>query len=116
MIYAFKCRSCGERFDRMTREVAFDCPACGSIEVRRDYSTVQLGVSAFKPHFNHAVGAYVDSSRKFDDLLKIRGEEAGSTFSRIDPGEAPTPSTDTQIFETQAKTIRDRGLNPSDLT
>lgn len=114
-MYAFKCKGCGERFDRLTREVAFDCPSCGGVEVKRDYSTVQLAVSAFKPHFNHAVGAHVSSSRQFDDLLKVRGEEAGSTFSRIDPGEAPTPSSDTEILETQARTIRDRNIDPRTL-
>lgn len=113
--YSFKCKACGWRGEAATREVAFDCPACGSVEVKRDYSTVQIGVQAFKPHFNHAVGAYVSSSRHFDDVLKVRAEAAGSEFTRIDPGEAPTPTTHTEIFETQAKTIRDRGINPSTL-
>ena len=81
----------------------------------RDYSSVQIGMGAFRPHYNHAVGRYVSSSHDFDEQLKIRAEQAQSTYTRIDPGEAPTPSSDTEILETQMKTITDKRINPDDL-
>lgn len=112
--YAYRCRVCGERFDSTSRFIE-QCPACLNRSVGRDYSTVQIGVQAFQPHYNHAVGAYVTSSKHFDETLRIRGEQAGSHFTRIDPGEAPVPATDTEILETQARTIHDRNINPADL-
>jgi hypothetical protein len=57
----------------------------------------------------------VDSPRQFDDMLKLRGEESGSTYTRVDPGDVPQPTVDDQILETQARTIRDKRINPEDL-
>lgn len=84
--------------------------------LRRDYSSVQIGVRNFRPHFNHAVGSYVSSSREFDEQLKIAGEKVGTTYTRVDPGDVPQPNLDTDILETQAKTIRDRNIDPLSLT
>jgi putative FmdB family regulatory protein len=114
-IYAYKCRTCGEYFDSQSRSLT-SCPRCLGRDLGRDYSTVQLSVGAFRPHYNHAVGAYVSSSQHFDDLLKVRAEEAGTTFVRTDPGDVPRPTVDDQAFDTQARTIRDRNINPKDLT
>lgn len=83
--------------------------------LRRDYTSVQFG-RAFVPHFNHSVGAFVSSNREFNDALKARGDEHGTTYTRVDPGDAPTPSRDTEILESQARTIRDKGINPAELT
>jgi len=84
--------------------------------LRRDYSSVQIGVGAFRPHFNHAVGSYVTTSRDFDEQLKAHSERNGAAITRVDPGDMPTPSHDTEILETQARTIRDKGINPAELT
>jgi hypothetical protein len=113
-VYAYKCRVCGEQFDSTSRSVT-SCPNCLGRDVGRDYSTVQIGAQVFKPHYNHAVGSYVSSSREFDNMLKIRGEEAGTTYARIDPGDMPRPKTDDYIFEDQARTIRDKNINVKDL-
>jgi predicted RNA-binding Zn-ribbon protein involved in translation (DUF1610 family) len=115
MIYAFKCMTCGARFDSQSRFNS-KCPECLNSSVKRDYTTVQFGVQAFRPHFNHAVGSYVTSSRQFDDILKIRGEQAGSSFSRIDPGDVEQIRSHDDILDTQMRTITDRGINPSSLT
>ena len=114
MMYAYKCRSCGARFDSPSRSLT-SCPECLGRDLGRDYSSVQFGPSAFQPHFNHAVGAYVSSSQEFDDMLKVRSEEAGSTISRIDPGDMPRPTADDGIFDTQARTIREKNIDPASL-
>ena len=79
----------------------------------RDYSSVHFGPGSFTPHFNHSVGAYVRNSRDFDEKLKIAGEKAGSTFTRLEPGEMPRPTKDDAIFETQAKLLHDKGFTDS---
>lgn len=113
-VFSYKCRNCGHKWDATSRALT-NCPACLSNNIGRDFSSVRIGSNTFQPHFNHAVGAYVSSSREFDDMLKIRGEEAGSDYTRIDPGDMPRPTKDDHIFDTQAKTIRDRNINPADL-
>lgn len=114
MIYAYRCDVCGAPFDTNTR-FSTQCPECLNTGVRRDYSSVQIGVTPFQPHFNHAVGAYVSSSRQFNDLLSAASEKAGSSYTRVDPGDVPRPTKDDAIFDTQARTIRDRHINPEDL-
>jgi predicted nucleic acid-binding Zn ribbon protein len=114
MIYAYKCNVCGARIDSGSRHLT-TCPECLNISLRRDYSSVQFGSAAFTPHFNHAVGSYVSSSRQFDDLLRIRGDEAQATYTRVDPGDVPQPSKEDHILETQARTIRDRNIDPATL-
>lgn len=115
MMYAYKCRVCGAVVDSTSRNLT-TCPECLSMALRRDYTSVQMGMGAFRPHFNHAVGAYVETSKQFDDLLKYHSERNGSQLTRIDPGDAPTPHKDTEILETQARTIRDKNINPAELT
>lgn len=75
-----------------------------------------MGMGSFRPHFNHAVGSYVSTSREFDEQLKLAGERTGNVYTRVDPGDVPQPSHDTDILETQARTIRDRNINPTELT
>lgn len=111
-MYEWKCPECKTVYESNNREFG---PDCCSVPTRRYYGSVQLGVSTFKPHFNHAVGEYVSSSRHFDDALKRAGEVAGSEYTRLDPGDQPRPTTDDHIFDTQAKTIRDRGIDPASL-
>lgn len=113
-VFAYKCRTCGGSFDSTSRSLT-TCPHCLSSEIRRDYSTIQIGGGGFDPHFNHAVGAYVDSSRDFDEKLKIRGEQAGSTFVRIDPGDMPRPTKEDEVFDTRERTIHDMNINPESL-
>lgn len=114
MTYSYKCNVCGARFDTPSRATK-QCPQCLFDDVQRDYTTVQFGSSPFKPHFNHAVGAYVTSNREFNDLLSVRGDEAGTTYSRVDPGDIDRPNVDDHIFDTQARTIHDKRINPADL-
>jgi len=84
--------------------------------LRRDYSSVQIGRPAFQPHFNHAVGAYVRSDREFNDLLRSRGDEAQTVYTRVDPGDVPQPTVDDHILDEQAKIIHDKGIDPTCLT
>ncbi|HXA31504.1 MAG TPA: hypothetical protein VNV87_04535 [Acidimicrobiales bacterium] len=72
--------------------------------------SVSLVIPAFRPHFNHSVGKYVSTSRDFDEALRRGAEEQNSSYSRIDPGDyaSLTPSTDTEIIETQARNLHDR--------
>jgi hypothetical protein len=113
MMFAYKCRLCGTRVESSSRSLT-SCPNClGSLG--RDYSSVQFGRPAFRPHFNHAVGAYVESSQQFDDLLAHHSERNGSPITRVDPGDVPEPKRDTDILDAQARTIRDRNINPLSL-
>lgn len=64
----------------------------------------------FQAHFNHSIGQWVTSSRDFDEKLKIVGEQNGSQLTRIDPGDQPRPTTDDGIFDTQARTLREKGF------
>lgn len=114
LMYAYKCRICGARFDSTSRFIR-QCPECLNSNVGRDFTSVQIGQSGFRPHFNHAVGSYVTSSRHFDEQLKIKAEIAGSEFTRVDPGDQPRPTQDDHIFDTQMKTIRDKGIDPASL-
>jgi len=114
MMFAYKCNVCGARIDSTSRSLT-TCPECLNMALRRDYSSVQIGTRAFKPHFNHAVGAYVRTDREFDDLLRIRGDKAGSSYTRVDPGDVPTPSADDYILDDQARTIRDKNIDPTTL-
>lgn len=114
MMFAYKCNVCGARIDSSSRNLT-TCPECLSMALRRDYTTVQMGMGSFHPHFNHAVGSFVSSSREFDEKLKLAGETAGTTYTRVDPGDVPAPTRDAEILETQAKTIRDKQINPKDL-
>ena len=114
MMYAYKCNVCGAKVDSSSRNLT-TCPECLSMALRRDYSSVQMGTRSFRPHFNHAVGSFVQTSREFDEQLKIAGEMAGTSYTRIDPGDMPRPTTDDAIFDTQAKTIRDKGIDPTTL-
>lgn len=70
--------------------------------------------SAGQEHFNFALGQYVKSDRDFDEKLKIAGEAAGTTFTRLDPGDQPRPTTDTEMFDTQMRTLTNKGFVGSD--
>ena len=97
---------------------ALPCPACGVV-MKKNWACVQLrGAPAFQPHFNHAVGRYVSSSRDFDEALRRGGEDQNTTLTRIDPGDyaSITPSTDTEAIETSARIRRDNGLTPPTTT
>jgi hypothetical protein len=114
VIYGYRCRTCGVTRDSTRRDDVAPCP-CGGLS-SRDFSSVQFGAASFTPHFNHSVGAVVNSDREFDDLLKRRSEEnslatgADHSYTRIDPGDLPShPHTDEGLEET-ARTRHDKGM------
>lgn len=111
-VYAFRCKDCGTRADAETRD-PIPC-SCGAL-MKRDWGSVQLSVPTFKPHFNHAVGEYVTSNAHFNDMLKLKGEKAGSNFVRVDPGDMAEPTKGTEIFETRDKLMRDNNVRPESL-
>ena len=113
-MFAYKCNVCGARIDSSSRNLT-TCPECLSMALRRDYSSVQMGVGGFRPHFNHAVGHYVSSSREFNEQLKLAGEKAGTAYTRVDPGDMPQPVQDDHILESQARTIHDKKIDPTTL-
>lgn len=120
MIFEWKCPRCATIWQNHSREEAPRCDCArvdGTLDIvcKRFYGSVQVGVSAFKPHFNHAVGEHVSSSRQFDEALRRAGDAAGSEYTRIDPGESPRPTEDDHIFDTQMKTITDRKIDPRSL-
>lgn len=115
MIYVYLCRECNTQIELHMRAASTTCPRCGC-RAGRDYRSIQFGQSAIRPHFNHAVGDWVHSSRDFDEKLKRAGEREGASYTRVDPGDMPSPggsSADESILETQAKTLSDRGFTDS---
>jgi hypothetical protein len=111
MMYSYECQRCGP-FTSQRRGDTHRCPNCELPSQRRwSFRTATKG---FEPHFNHSVGAYVSSSRHFDEMLKIRGDEAGTQMARIDPGDMPRPTQDDGIFDTQARTLREKGFTGDD--
>lgn len=74
--------------------------------------------TAFRPHFNYSVGAYVDTERSFKDALSRRAEEnslATGTehhYEMRDPAElaanVPFPDHD-DILNTRGRVISDAG-------
>jgi hypothetical protein len=89
-------------------------PDCFGCKIRM----VNLHVPAFRPHFNHAVGRYVSSSRDFDEALARGAEEQNTSYSRLDPGdyESITPDSDTEAIESSRRAYRDAGLTPGSPT
>ena len=82
--------------------------------------TIQLcPTSAFQPHFNHSIGAYVNTQREFDGLLRRRAEEntiATGTehrYESVDPEEAKrslAPTTETEAVNNQARAMEKAGM------
>lgn len=111
-MYHYSCRSCHRSTTTDVRADNLGPCICGNGIQQRRWSVNYP--APFTPHFNHSIGSYVTSSRDFDEKLKARGEESGTTFSRLDPGDMPRPTTDDGIFDTQMKTLTDRGYVGSD--
>lgn len=102
-LYSYRCDACGF-FDSTSRANAAPCPNCG-LSGRRNWA-FRRGNQAFKPHFNHAVGQFVESDQQFREALKRGGGEAESSYAPVYPGDI-APRGDTDILETQARTWHD---------
>lgn len=87
------------------------CPIHDAHAQRKWFVNAKRGLEG---HFNFALGQYVTSDRDFNEKLKIAGEEAGANFTRVDPGDQPRPTTDDQMFDTQMRTLTDRGFVGAD--
>lgn len=121
-IYGYRCRECGEERESTRRDDSQPC-RCGGVS-RRQFSVNVAGMS-FQPHFNHSVGAFVNSSRHFDDVLKRRSEEnslrtgVDHNYTRIDGDEAKSMkavgATDEGLEHTK-KVRRDTGLDAPSTT
>lgn len=105
-MYEYRCKDCGQVLDTNIRQDAISC-GCGGL-LRRVWSVNRK--RGLEPHFNHALGQIVKSDHDFDEKLKIAGDRAGTTFSRLDPGDSPRPTSDDHIFDTQMKTLTDKGF------
>ena len=105
--YAYVCAG-GHPISSQRRADRIWCPDHEQYAQRR--WVVNTTPSGFQPHFNHSIGQYVTSSRDFDEKLKIASEQNGTTLTRLDPGDQPRPTRDDGIFDTQAKTLRDKGF------
>jgi putative FmdB family regulatory protein len=47
-IFEFSCNECGYRFEKLDRGVTshVDCPACGSLDIKKEISSFTSGASA----------------------------------------------------------------------
>ena len=103
---------CASNDPPMTPHRCTHLPTCFGCKIK----TLQLRPStAFQPHFNHAVGAYVTTEQQFKDTLSRRAEEntiqTGTyhNYEMRDPGEltqTPYPDHD-DILNTRARIIHD---------
>src|SRR4051812_21564319 len=111
-LFSYKCVDCGYLFDLTVNDPPVVCVRCDGW-AKRDYSTVQLSRPTFVPHFNHTVGEHVSSSRDFDNALKRKSEEQSErtgmdhSYARLDPGDMPQPTGESEIYETRGKFLRD---------
>lgn len=108
--YLYDCPE-GHWIESQHRGDNLQCPIHDAIAQRKWFVNK---ASSMEGHFNFALGQYVKSSRDFDEKLKIAGEEAGTTFSRVDPGDVPRPTQDDEMFDTQMRTLTDRGFVGAD--
>lgn len=114
MLREYKCLSCGVKFDSPTDRY-LTCMNCGSPEVKRVYTSVQLSTSAFKPHFNYSVGQYVNNDREFKDALKrgadVNSEKTGIAhdYTPFYPSDIKDKFRDNPEFENLEKKHVDRG-------
>ena len=93
MIYAYKCRACGQRYESPRRLPAL--PICTTIFATttwegddvpepctgvptRDFTGISVG-PRFVEHFNPTVGEPVTSSRDFARKLHVKGEKYTET-------------------------------------
>lgn len=74
-IYSYKCRDCGNRFDTLKRGDSSPC-TCGETAIRV-WSTINIDAKSARHQgrFDPQVGAYVESERQFNNLLR-QGQDA----------------------------------------
>lgn len=73
-LYSYKCSSCGDRFDDLTRADSLICPR--GHKAVRVWSSVNIDAKSarHKGRFDPQVGAYVRNEREFTNLLR-QGQE-----------------------------------------
>lgn len=112
-MYGYRCLVCGKTQDDPTRNASI---LCCYTPMKRDYRSVQLGASAFTPHFNFATGRYVSTDREFTDALK-RSAEDNSRLTGVDHSYTPiypsemaalAPRTETESVEASRKGWHDK--------
>lgn len=99
-LYSLRCWDCGSEIDRyapMTSPKSSTACSCGSVMVRRYTPPATLRSQTFEPHYNHSVGAFVQSRRDFTDALKRGSDEASEVtgvthnYRPADPRDIPQP-------------------------
>lgn len=108
--YEYECPN-GHLIEGPLRADNVTCPVHSETAQRRWFVNRSKG---FGEHFNFALGQYVKSDRDFDEKLKIAGEEHGAVYTRIDPGDAARPSDGDEIYDTQMRTLTEKGFVGSD--
>lgn len=71
-IYDFACKACGECGQSPLSAIPPTCPSCGE-SMKRDWGF--NSPKQFNPHFNHTVGAYIDSPQEFRRALRGSAEK-----------------------------------------
>lgn len=94
-MYEFKCKKCKLVFTLLTREDP-TCPVCDVKEIARVYSFNPL--TSFQPHYNVAVGKWVNSDKEFKDALKVASAEQ-SARTGLDINYVPIDWKDQAAFK-----------------
>ena len=81
------------------------CPGCR-------YKTIQFSPLTFQPHFNHSVGAYVNTDREFRDELK-RCSERNSIATGTDHNYEPRYNGDLKPITSADSVLDTRARNLS---
>lgn len=94
-MYEYKCKLCGLISTTTSRDDPV-CAHCQHTDVRRIFSFNPL--KSFQPHYNVALGRWVNSRSDFKDGLKIASEES-SIRTGIDTNYVPVDWQDQAAFK-----------------
>ena len=119
--YQVRCNACGdltiELSDVRIGEYVGPCPICHEGLLQRIASfSFKRGM---QPHFNTAVGGYVESQREFDEKLKMYSERDSirtgttQTYEKVDLREKDALGVSDEGLDATRKRRRELGLDAS---
>jgi putative FmdB family regulatory protein len=95
-MYEFRCKQCRLTSIQEHREPPYKCPYCDHEAVVRVFSFNPL--SSFQPHYNTAVGKWVNNEREFRDGLK-EASAAATARTGVDTNYVPVEWQDRAAFK-----------------
>lgn len=94
LIYEYKCRKCGHIMVETQTGLNVNCPLCEG-SMGRKYSVHTT--ASFQPHYNIALGRWVNTHNEFRDGLQAKSDEM-SARTGIDHNYVPIDMADSAAF------------------